>query len=204
MRPRWLDASVVVLVSTIVVVGAVTPGYGQARDTVSRLASPGQPFALLAALGFVSYGALVLLGARSFQSRLVGRLTAVYGVTAVIAGLAPKDLPGDMHTLTSQIHVDATIVGGIAIIAAMATVGVRSPRLAERRLSLLFAVVTGSMALAFRLAWGSPIYGLLERSLLALAMGWLAWIARVDARQSFASVTNPDQIETHSFQTAGG
>ncbi|MEY2454300.1 MAG: hypothetical protein QOD92_3874 [Acidimicrobiaceae bacterium] len=204
MRSRWVDASVVVLVTTIVVLGAITPGYSQARDTVSRMASPGQAFALLAALGFVSYGVLVLLGTRSFQSLLVARLTGVYGVTAVIAGLAPKDPSDGTHTLASQIHVDATIIGGIAIITAMTIVGVRSPRLAARRGSLPCAVLTCATAFAFRYAWGSPVYGLVERAMLALAMGWLAWIARADARQSFASLTNPDQIETHSFQTAGG
>lgn len=208
MRSRWLRWSVAALVTTIVVVGALTPGYSQSSDTVSRLASPGQPFALVASAGFILYGLLVLAGALTFGDRLVGRLVAVYGAAAVVAGLAPKDPPDGVPTLASQVHVDATIVGGVAIIAAMAIVAMRSRRVRSSRLSAACCLLTCSLAIAFRFAWGSPIYGLIERAMLAVAMVWL--LICVDAARSCSDgqspvpATNCDQIETHSFQTAGG
>ena len=204
MQLRTLEASNVVLATTVLACGALTPGYSQARDTVSRLGSPGQPFALLAGLGFVVYGGLVLLATPFYEDRGVARLVSVYGVAAVVAGLAAKDPPNGTHTLASQIHVDATIIGGIAITAAMLLTGIRSPRPGARRASLVSAVLTGSLAVAFELAWGSPIYGLVERAMLAVVMAWMVCTARDVSRQSVASATNVDQIDTHSFQTAGG
>jgi hypothetical protein len=199
VRSRWFGWSVAALVTTIVVAGARTPGYSQWGDTVSRLASRGQPFSLFASAGLVVYGLLVLAGAPTFRDRLIRWLVGVYGAAAVVAGLAPKDPPGGSPTLTSQVHVDATIVGGIAIIAAMAVVALRASCARTRRLSVAYFVLTGALAIAFRLAWGSPIYGLIERSMLVAAVSWLAM-----ASQTLTSATNVDQTETHSFQTAGG
>jgi hypothetical protein len=113
--------SAVVLAVTVVAIGAVTPGYRPWADTVSRLGSPGQPHAWAARAAFVLYGLLVLAGASAACGS--HRLVRLYGVAAIVAGVAPKDPPGSHHTLLSAIHVDATMLGGVAILIAMLAVG---------------------------------------------------------------------------------
>jgi hypothetical membrane protein len=173
-----------VLGLTVAVVGSLSPGYDQWADTVSRLGSPGQPHALVARAGTLIYGLVVLAGARLLgeavhgRSREVGGLIAVYGAGAVVAGLAPKDAPSAAHTLLSQVHVDATLVGGLGILVAMLLVACGASAVAERRLAAVAFVVTGSGALAFRLCWGSPVYGLVERVMIASAALWVAGLAR--------------------------
>ena len=174
-RRRCIDLGALVLALTVVVVAALTPGYSHASDTVSRLGSPGQPLALVARAGFVIYGVLVVIGMSAVRPRLVSALASIYGVAAIVAGLAPKDAADSgHHTLASQVHVDATIVGGIAIIGAMVVVASCAPRMIDRRISTVVAVLACLGAIAFRLTWGWPIYGLVERALLVLSTGWLS------------------------------
>lgn len=165
-----------VLAATVMVVGAMTPGYRPWADTVSRLGSPGQPYAATARAGFVLYGLLVLAGAAAVRGPrwLVG----LYGTAAVVAGLAPKDAAGQPHTALSALHVQATILGGAAIVASMLAVAWDGDWSASyRRASLATAGATVAAAVVFRLTWGSPVYGLVERVLLAVPAAWVAWAA---------------------------
>jgi hypothetical protein len=162
----------VVLAATVVVVGIMTPGYRPEADTVSRLASPGQPHAALARTGFVLYGLLVLAGTPAVRGPrwLVG----LYGLAAVLAGLAPKDAAGAPQSAWSAIHVDAAVLGGVAIVAAMVVVACdRACPSGHRRSSVAAAVATVTAAVAFTLSWGSPVYGLLERIVLAVPAVWV-------------------------------
>lgn len=168
------QVSAALLVGTVVVVGAITPGYHSNADTVSRLGSPGQPYATVARAAFVLYGLLVLAGVPAVDRP--SRLVRWYGVAAIVAGLAPKDAPGAPHTALSALHVDATIVGGVAIVAAMVAVGLDGGRQpASRQTALAAAGVTLLAAMAFRLCWGSPVYGLVERALVAAPAVWVAF-----------------------------
>jgi Protein of unknown function (DUF998) len=56
-------ASAAVLTLAVIVIGSLTPGYDQWSDAVSRLASPGEPWALAARAAFAVYGLLVVAGA---------------------------------------------------------------------------------------------------------------------------------------------
>lgn len=184
-RPRIgsVAASGFVLSAIVMLVGALTPGYNESTETVSRLASPGQPFALLAQAGFVLYGILVLVGAGPLgdsvpdKKRLLGGLISLYGAAALTAGLASKDGPHGTHPTASGIHVDATVLGGAAIISAMIVVAVGSPHAIARRTSTVTASLTCATALTFKVMWGSPFYGLIERVLLALPAMWLSALA---------------------------
>ncbi|MCA1841889.1 MAG: DUF998 domain-containing protein [Actinobacteria bacterium] len=186
-----LVASAPALAVAVIAAAIHTPSYSPWRDTVSRLGSPGQPWAALVRVAFVGYGLLVLVGSRVLGQRrqLSSRFVAAvrtYAICAVIAGMAPKDLPHAPHTTTSQIHVVATLIGGAAIISAMALAAVRDESRRLRRLSAGAAVVTVAAAVAFRFTWGSRYYGAIERVLLAPAMTWLsvlAWAARAKKRR---------------------
>jgi len=177
-------AGAVVLGTTVLVVGALTPGYSQLGDTVSRLGSPGQPYAVLARVGVVLYGLLVIAGAGSLglatrhRRRVLRSLVRVYGAAAVLAGVVPKDLPGTPHTLASRLHVDATIVGGLALLAAMVLVARTAPASIDRWTAAVTAASTIVSLVVFRLSWGSATYGLAERVSLGLAVLWIVAVER--------------------------
>jgi hypothetical membrane protein len=94
-----LTAAVVLLGGTVLLAGALTPGYDHRYDTVSRLASPGQPFAMVVRSAIVAVGVLVMLTARTVREsgatyrRPVSLLVGVAGAAAVVVGVAPKDPP---------------------------------------------------------------------------------------------------------------
>jgi len=46
-----------------------------------------------------------------------------------------------------------------------------------RRAALVLALLTGLAAGVFRFTWGTPVYGLLERLVLGLGMGWISALA---------------------------
>ena len=166
-----------------IVVGAMTPGYRPMADTVSRLGSAGEPHALVMQTAFVLYGLLVLVGAAPLgdaaptRERWLTAAVATYACAGVVAGLAPKDPPDVASTTASGVHVAATIVGGAAILLAMALVARHAARRVDRRLAVAVAIGTAIGVLVFRFSWGSWYYGLVERGFLALAMLWLVALA---------------------------
>ena len=167
------------LVVTVVVAGALTPGYDHSADTVSRLASPGQPHAAVVRAAIVAVGALVTGRAWELRSdsaccpRVVSRLVGTAGVAMVVAGLAPKDPPGGMTSLASRLHVAAVVCGVTALAVAMACTVRHGRRQIERRGSaaaLALVVVSGT---AFPVAWGTGAYGTLQRVVLTTTLVWL-------------------------------
>lgn len=181
-----LTAAAVLLGATVLLTGELTPGYDHRYDTVSRLASPGQPFALVVRSAIVAVGVLVMLTARAPSEsaatyrRLVSPFVGVAGAAAVVVGVAPKDPPDVDPTTVSQLHVAASLIGVGALVAAMVYVTRSSPHPVERRrsaASLALIVITGT---AFPFAWGSAVYGLLQRIILLTALAWLVATARRD------------------------
>src|SRR5262249_21256640 len=92
----WAAARSVVFAVAVAVIGSLTPGYDPCSDPVSRLASPGEAWALEARVAFAAYGLLVLAGAGALRQyaghrghKLALCLT-LYGVSCVVAGVAPK------------------------------------------------------------------------------------------------------------------
>ena len=174
-----IPASAVVLATTVITVGSVTPGYRPLADAVSRLGSHDEPHAVFIRIGFVAYGLLVLAGAGPLGAHLPGRervlavLIGGYGGAAVIAGLAPKDPPRSRHTMVSHVHVDATLVGGAMLIVAMALVARYAPLSADRITATVVGALTTTGVVIFPFMWGSSIYGLIEIALLTMATLWL-------------------------------
>jgi hypothetical protein len=177
----------------VIVIGSLTPGYSQWSDAVSLLASPGEPRAPAARAAFAAYGLLVVAGATALrqcaghQGTALARCVTLYGAACVVAGVAPKDRPGAVHTTVSQVHVTAAIVAGALAIAAMTLVSRCGPTRAARRAAAAIAVLTGSAAVTFRFTWGTPVYGLSERALLGLGIFWISALA---VRPLMASPSN--------------
>lgn len=171
------------LLLTVVIVGAMTPGFSQSRDAVSRLGSPGEAHAALARAGIALSGLLTIVGATALgtrvpdRQRLVGWCIAGYGVAAVVAGLCPKDEPRAPHTVMSRVHVDATLVGGALMLVAMAVVARDAPEPRLRRVTATLALFVVALIVVFPFTWGSSVYGLVERLMLGLAIVWLDVLA---------------------------
>ena len=183
LRLGCTSASVAMFAGAVAVLGLLTPGYNQWSDTVSRLGSPGERWALAARTVFVVYGLLVIAGASTLRhtvdrhGRGLALLLTLYGAACIVAGLAPKDQPGAPHTAASQVHVAATVVGGALAIGAMALVARYGPTRGARRAALVMALLTGLAAGVFRFTWGTPVYGLCERLVLGPGMCWISALA---------------------------
>jgi len=130
----------------------------------------------------MAYGLLVIAGASMLGHRVQRRggalalLLALYGVACIVAGLAPKDQPG-VHTTASQVHVAATVVGGALAIGAMTLVARHGLTRRARRAAGVLALLTTMASVVLRCAWGTPVYGLCERVVLGLGMGWISVLA---------------------------
>jgi hypothetical membrane protein len=179
-RPvRLLAAGLGVLAAVVLLAGAATPGYDPQVDTVSRLGSPGQPFAAVVRLTIAADGLLILLAARR---QLPGAgLVRLAGAAAAAAGVIPKDPPDVAATLASHIHVGAAVSGEAALVVAMLVVVRCDPRPRVRGVSALAGALVLGSAAVFAFSWGTPAYGVLQRFILALTASWLlAWL-RLDA-----------------------
>jgi hypothetical protein len=176
-------ASSAVVALAVIVIGALTPGYDEWSDPVSRLASPGEPWALAARAAFAAYGLLVVAGASTLRQyaehrgHWLARCLALYGAACVVAGVSPKDQPGTGPTPVSQVHVAAAVLAGALLLGAMTVVSICGPTRTARRLAVAMTLLTGLSAGIFRLAWGTQVYGLSERVLLILGMGWISALA---------------------------
>jgi len=174
-----LTAAAVLLGVTVLVTGELTPGYDHRYDTVSRLASPGQPYAMVVRSAIVAVGVLVVLNAEALRTsaatdrRLVSLLVGVVGAAAVVVGAAPKDPPDVGPTTVSQLHVASSLIGVGALVGAMLCVTWSSPHRAERRRSAASLTLIVTAATAFTLTWGTVVYGLLQRVILLTALAWL-------------------------------
>lgn len=167
----------------VIVIGSLTPGYNQWADAVSRLASPGERWALAARAAFAAYGLLVAVGASTLRQyaghhgHTLACCLTLYGVACVIAGGAPKDQPGAVHTAVSQVHVAAAVLAGTLAFGAMTLVSRCGLTRATRRAAAAMALLTGLAAVIFKYTWGTQMYGISERVLLGLGMCWISALA---------------------------
>lgn len=184
-----LTVAAVLLGGTVLVTGELTPGYDHRYDTVSRLASPGQPYALVVRSAIVAVGVLVVLDAGAPRTsaardrRRVSQLVGVAGAAAMVVGAVPKDPPDVGPTTMSQLHVAASLIGVGALVAAMGCVTWSSPHRTERRRSAASLTLVVTAGTAFPLTWGSMVYGLLQRVILLTVLAWLVATARRAAAQ---------------------
>ena len=148
--------------------GFATPGYDQLTRTVSRLAVPGMPSALLidGAIGAVGVACLALAG-------------------AVDNGRLPLLVAGAAFVAAAFIHLDPTsatataahrALSGLAVVAlAVAPFAVRG----YGRLSAVLGALEVALLTAAALLVATPFsgWGAWERLLLAVQVGWMITIA---------------------------
>jgi hypothetical membrane protein len=191
VRPRpamsvrqWaLVASASTTTVTAVVLAASRSGYSSSTDTVSLLGAPGTPYASLFRVLVVVFGCSAVLAADAVsrhahaRARGIATLVAIYGTGTALTGVVPKNPALGPHAAENLTHVAAAVGAGAALAVAMLVVARWGRTAWARRASALAFTITIVGALAFRLTWGSTVYGVVQRTLLATALVWLVALA---------------------------
>jgi len=197
----------VVYVVTVVIGGAITPGYSHISQYVSELIQTGAPKKVILDPLFALYNILVILfgiglfqyvrGVQRHERKLVGTLGAI---TLVIEGLAgfltlffPQDPIGSQITTTGTMHIILASVSSLTTMLSMLLLGLwfrTIPTLRDLGLySFIFlsvVFVSGGFA-ARTIANSSPFNGLIERVTIG---GFLLWLLVIGWRLYFSEVPN--------------
>ena len=80
-------------------------------------------------------------------------------------------------TAISQLHVAAAVIGVAAIFTGMVLTAATGPQRTDRRWSAAAAAVVVIAGAAFPFAWGTAVYGILQRVILLTTLAWLVGAA---------------------------
>jgi len=179
---------------TVVLGGALWPGYSHARQPISELTLASAPNLALMDTLFLVYNALLLVFATGI-SRLAIRekntplkLSGVFLVICALSGLAMaffrQDPIGAPATFTGTMHLALAAVASLSTILAIFFGASGLGRMEETRSLRLFSrlmglavVVTGGLAAAGTNLF-PQVFGILERLTIGAFMLWLMIISR--------------------------
>lgn len=176
-------------VATVLLGGAIVPGYSHLRHSVSELTSPGAPHRTLLAFGFLLYNvAVAVLGVGLLRSSAPSRWSRIGGVLLVVCAVAgvlqlepfPQDPMGSPITTAGTVHIALAGLSALSLVVALLMFA-RAWRtdpvwMPLRRFSVIAAIailVTGGIGAIFVT---SPVFGLLER---LTQLSFLSWYAAV-------------------------
>lgn len=115
---------------SVIILGALTPGYSHIYHTISELGEVGAPYAREASILFILTGLMIAVYGyghhRSLPKRdyrvLSGVCIIVYALLDFIgSGVFPVDPGGAANTVTASYHVTLTVLGELAALAMSAT-----------------------------------------------------------------------------------
>jgi hypothetical membrane protein len=185
-------ASLTWLTASVLIAGALRPGYSHSAQFMSELGAPGAwtmnvfgfiPTELLM-LAFVALAAKAL---RRSPLALVGlALLAVYAIGLIIGALAPCDLgcrPA-VPSLTHQMHMLAGLIAYLSALISITVLAIAAARRGAWRLMVAgFVCAAGGIGLLVILDPDLAQVGLVQRGLEALIYGWLilfgVWLSRL-------------------------
>lgn len=189
-------AAGVVLVIAVAWASAVTPGFSQSADTISRLAAPGQPHPWILRSGLVLCGLLsAAFGAGLFRSLRRGLFRwgvlaglAVFGIATAITGLA-RDYPvrggsapewqGALHNAAARFAIYGIIAAMAALVpAALGRQSAHRHSAAVSAVALTLVAVTG----LFYPEVSASVRGLVQRLALSIVFAWMAAAAVIARR----------------------
>ncbi|MCC6614064.1 MAG: DUF998 domain-containing protein [Anaerolineae bacterium] len=195
MKARWLLGcgllAAIVYVVTVVLGGALRPGYSHIAEPISELTAAGAPNKLLLDLLFLIYNLLVIAFGVGVYGRMGAALTGkITGVALIVSGICgvllqlffPQD-PGGAQaavTTTGTLHI---VFAGIAALATMiatlcAALWLRKqPNMGSyviySLISLVVILIAGGLG-AGAATSGNPQFGLIERVTIGAFILWLA------------------------------
>jgi hypothetical membrane protein len=153
--------------------GAATVGYSPVHEAISRLAAVGAPQRTVMTLGFVVYGAALLVAVPALRGSLIGRCWPAVAVNA-LATWAVAALPLDRSTAVDAAHGVAAAVGYASLAAAPALAA--GPLIGSGR--RVGGVVSAAMAVAIAASLALTVVvdanGLAQRVGLGIGDVWLA------------------------------
>jgi len=174
-------------VGTVVVAGALTPGYRSARQLISELGATGAPFSDLVGAMLVGVGAIAVAFAHALRrepalASPIGRgLLAALGGSLVLGGIfrcdpqcAPRTAAGWLHLVTAAPGAVACLVAPFVFAHHLARGGWR------RRARVSFGFGLASLlahAALFALAPALDCVGLGQRLATAVPLAWLTCLA---------------------------
>lgn len=187
------QAAPLVYAATVVLGGAITPGYSHLHQPVSALFESGAAFAAPISLAFVAYNLLLIaFGAAIFrttaQIRNAAAMILLNGIFGVVIELTPMDPIGTPATLPGTLHL---ILAGLLVVTCAAAMALAAlswirtrPHRAFARLTLgLLALMLASGALAATAAQGWPYLGLIQRITIGSYLVWIFSLATLLKRR---------------------
>lgn len=181
----WGGAAAPILyVVTVVIAGAVVPGYDHVTDPISALTAAGRPDIRWIEAAFALYNLLLLAFASAGLALAIRtwRWTFVALLVTAGAGLLmwpfPMDMPGSQVSATGMVHIGLAILASTSTIAAILLSVLAWHRLRHRELTLfsvtcLCLVVSAGFLAGVAAALGWPVIGLLERCTIGGFEIWL-------------------------------
>ena len=201
-RVFWLGVAAPLLFAfTVLLGGALRPGYSHVADTMSELFSPGSPNRLLLSTLYALYGVLLsVFGFGLLQFVLDSGEFKTIGMTAALAFISvgvlniltatvfPQDAWGSGPTLPGMLHM--LLHGVISLLALLYIVlfGVWFQRLGIARHFRAYSIATaiGAVVVAgwFLTGYGGATMGLAERIAALIGFQWMIVLAGVVLRKA--------------------
>jgi len=193
MKQRFLSVCGIIapalFLFTIILGGALRPGYSHISDTISELFSPGSPNKLLLDTLHTTYAFLLILFGigvlqtvrRRGQSQRIGVIgaslfIAVGVISALTATVFPQDAWGSPATFRGEMHKVLHGVISLLGILYLILLGIWFDREGGlrgfRTYSLITVGVVGLAAAFFMLSMGGPAMGLAERAAMLAGFQW--------------------------------
>jgi hypothetical membrane protein len=176
------------MVVVTILAGTLRPDYNHLDQFISELGATGTPYAgLMNYGGFLPTGIAFLAFAVSIRSltpqtrttSLAAFLLLVFAMGSITAGLAPCDVgcPQGTGSLSNMIHDNASPLAFLALIVAVATLGMYFRRVPEWRTLWLYSIGTSLASLALMIALIASLEtraltGLWQRLLLVILFVW--------------------------------
>ena len=172
-------------VATVVLGGAIVPGYSHLRHSVSELTSPGASYRTPLAVGFLLYNVgVALLGAGLVRSSVPSRWSRVAGVLLIVCAVAgilmiepfPQDPMGSPITAAGSVHIALAGLSAMSLISSLlmfARAWHNDPTwMPLRRFSVIAALAILMTGAVGALMVTSPAFGLFER---LTQLSFLSW-----------------------------
>ena len=185
-----------ILVFTVILGGALRPGYSHVSDTMSELFSPGSPNRLLLSAFYTLYGISISVfgfGLLQFvqdrgEFKTIGKTAAMafisVGVLNILtATVFPQDAWGSFPTFPGTMHM---ILGGVvSLLSILYTVlfGIWVQRLGFAKFFTTYSIATviGAVIAAgwFVASYGSALMGISERVAALIGFQWTVIFAGI-------------------------
>ena len=191
-------AAPVIYLLTVLLGGAITPGYSHVRQVIGALTAPGAPHRQLLELCFLAYNVATLLFAFGLLWRLwvcrrrnltVGALLlAGVAICGIVMFFTPTDAPEGPATLQGQLSIVLDAARSLLIFLSPLVMGLGFrgvPRMGPLwGYSVVSAVLTGMAGLmaAAGSAARSPLVGVYDRVAMGVFLLWMLVLALVLAR----------------------